>query len=265
MTQETWKDAGPDRPEFSAPEDTPAEVPFSDGAGTDAIVIDLRSGEPIIDARTFIPIAGGILEAPRWERTVKRTLDILGASLALVLLLPLILVASLAVAFTSPGPILFAQTRVGLGGKPFRMLKFRSMCRDAEARRDALQSLNYHTNGPIFKMTDDPRITSVGKVLRHLSIDEVPQLLNVLGGSMSLVGPRPPLPAEAASYDAWEAQRLAVKPGITCIWQVSGRSTLDFETWVKMDLEYIETWSLWLDVKLLARTIPAVLSTRGAY
>jgi lipopolysaccharide/colanic/teichoic acid biosynthesis glycosyltransferase len=144
------------------------------------------------------------------------------------------------------------------------MLKFRSMVQDAEAQRDALQSLNDHVSGPIFKIRDDPRITPVGRVMRLLSIDELPQLLNVLGGSMSLVGPRPPLPVEVQTYDDWEAQRLLAKPGITCIWQVSGRSELDFESWVRLDLEYMETWSLWLDLRLLARTIPAVVSRRGA-
>jgi lipopolysaccharide/colanic/teichoic acid biosynthesis glycosyltransferase len=119
-------------------------------------------------------------------------------------------------------------------------------------------------SGPIFKIREDPRITPVGRVMRLLSIDELPQLLNVLGGSMSLVGPRPPLPIEVRTYDDWETQRLLAKPGITCIWQVSGRSELDFETWVRLDLEYLETWSLWLDFRLLARTIPAVVSRRGA-
>ena len=264
MTQRIKEPAASDLPEFAASQDALEAIPSGGGPGTNAIVIDLRSGEPTVDDRTFISLAGGVLEAPRWARAAKRTLDIIGASLALIVLLPLMLLAALAVAFDSPGPVLFVQERVGLRGKPFRMLKFRSMSWDAEAQRDALQCLNEHEAGPIFKIRDDPRITAVGRTLRRFSIDEMPQLLNVLGGSMSLVGPRPPLPVEVQTYDAWEAQRLLTKPGITCIWQVSGRSELDFETWVRLDLEYIETWSLWLDLKLLGRTIPAVISARGA-
>jgi exopolysaccharide biosynthesis polyprenyl glycosylphosphotransferase len=261
MTQEV-KRSGYDRPSFS--EEVAAQVAFGGDAVADRIVIDLRSGEPIVDSLVFTPVAGGLLAAPAWARTAKRALDIVGASIALIVLLPLMLLTALAVALTSPGPVLFVQERVGRGGRPFRMLKFRSMIQDAEAQRDALLTLNEHASGPIFKIRDDPRITPVGRLMRLLSIDELPQFLNVLGGSMSLVGPRPPLPVEVRTYDDWEAQRLLVTPGITCLWQVSGRSELDFATWVKLDLDYIETWSLWMDLKVLARTIPAVLSRRGA-
>ena len=165
---------------------------------------------------------------------------------------------------TSPGPPIFRQTRVGIDGRRFSFYKFRSMRVTAEQERDQLVDLN-ERGGPIFKIKDDPRITKVGWLTRRSSIDELPQLWNVLRGDMSLVGPRPPLPAEVEQYSAWEDQRLRVKPGITCIWQVSGRSDLDFETWVAMDIEYIERWRLWLDIVLLAKTIPAVLSGRGAY
>ncbi|MFN2557371.1 MAG: sugar transferase [Nitriliruptorales bacterium] len=200
----------------------------------------------------------------RWKLGVKRAIDIVGSLLLLILFAPVLLIASLAIISTSPGHVLFVQERLGRDGRPFRMFKFRSMYRDAEARRAELADLNECT-GPIFKVRNDPRITPVGRVLRKLSLDEMPQLLNVLRGDMSLVGPRPPLPDEYAVYGPRERGRLAVKPGLTCTWQVSGRSDLDFDTWMEMDLSYIRDWSLWLDVKLLLLTIPAVLSGRGAY
>ena len=231
----------------------------------DAIVIDLRSGEPIVEFHSFIPDSRGLLAAPGWAKALKRVVDVAGATVALLFLSPILLVTALAVAVTSSGPVLFAQERVGANGKNFKMLKFRSMYRDAEERREQLESLNAHKNGPVFKIHNDPRITPVGRIIRKLSIDELPQLLNVLGGTMSLVGPRPPLPREVSTYTAWHSQRLLVKPGITCIWQVSGRSGIDFDTWVEMDLDYIENWSLRLDLLLMARTIPAVLTMRGAY
>ena len=264
MTQETTTPVGADQRGSGASRSAVVRVPFSGENAGDRIVIDLRSDAPIVDRRVFTPIGGGLLAAPVWARAAKRSLDIVGASIALVVLSPLMLLTAVAVAFTSRGPIFFVQERVGQEGKPFRMLKFRSMVVDAEAQRHALQGLNLHASGPIFKIRDDPRITPIGKVLRLLSVDELPQLLNVLVGAMSLVGPRPPLPDEVRTYKDWEAQRLLAKPGITCLWQVSGRSELDFGTWVRLDLEYIESWSLWLDIKLLARTIPAVVSRRGA-
>lgn len=161
------------------------------------------------------------------------------------------------------GPVLFAQRRVGRFGHEFTMYKFRSMRQHAEAERAGLEAEN-EMDGPVFKIRHDPRITRVGRWLRRSSIDELPQLVNVLFGEMSLVGPRPPLPDEVARYQPWQRRRLSMKPGLTCIWQVSGRSRLDFETWMRLDLEYIDNWSLALDVKLLARTIPAVLSGDGA-
>lgn len=243
----------------------PVVEPPDDPGDTSGLVIDLRSGEPIIQLDGFTPVSGGLLEAPRWAQTAKRAVDILGAVVALIVLSPVLLLTSLAVVATSRGPVFFAQERVGVNGESFKMLKFRSMYRDAEARREQLASMNVHATGPIFKIPNDPRITPVGRLIRRLSIDELPQLFNVLGGSMTLVGPRPPLPAEVRTYNQWQAQRLLVRPGITCIWQVSGRSQIDFDTWVEMDLEYIESWSLGLDLVLMARTIPAVLSMRGAY
>ena len=208
---------------------------------------------------------------------MKRIIDADRRSLLLILLSPVLLVTAGAIALTSPGPILFAHDRVGYMGRRFRFLKFRSMARDAESLKAGVQGRNEYLSGPVFKIKDDPRMTSVGRVIRRLSIDELPQLWNVLRGDMSLVGPRP-LPYEDVvaqipaayledpnMYHSRDLQRLTAKPGITCIWQVSGRSELDYDTWVDMDIEYIETWTLWLDLKLLARTIPAVLSRRGAY
>jgi lipopolysaccharide/colanic/teichoic acid biosynthesis glycosyltransferase len=206
----------------------------------------------------------GLLRAG-WARLgVKRAIDIFGSFLMLVILLPVMLVSAVLVASTSRGGAFFVQERVGKGGARFRMLKFRSMRRGAPEARADLLDLNEAT-GPVFKVRDDPRLTAVGRLIRRLSIDELPQLVNVLLGHMSLVGPRPPLAEEVETYDVLALQRLSVKPGITCIWQVSGRSDLDFDTWLEMDLRYIREWSLGLDVKLLLATVPAVLTGRGAY
>jgi len=162
------------------------------------------------------------------------------------------------------GPVFFTQKRVGRFGQLFKMYKFRSMCPDAEARLAALLAKNQHDEGVTFKLKDDPRLTWVGKWLRRLSLDELPQFLNVLIGDMAVVGPRPPVPREVALYSLADRRRLAVKPGITCIWQVSGRSEIDFSGQVKLDVEYIETRNFWVDVQILARTVPAVLSGHGA-
>jgi exopolysaccharide biosynthesis polyprenyl glycosylphosphotransferase len=194
---------------------------------------------------------------------VKRVIDVTGALLALLIAAPVLLIVAIAVKLEDGGPVFFVQQRSGLFGTPFPMLKFRSMCVDAEARRAALEARN-EAEGPVFKIEDDPRITRVGRFIRRTSLDEFPQFWNVLRGDMSLVGPRPPLPSEVALYERWQMRRLSMKPGITCIWQVSGRSNLDFETWMRLDLLYIDTWSLFLDVKLLLRTIPAVVSGNGA-
>jgi lipopolysaccharide/colanic/teichoic acid biosynthesis glycosyltransferase len=165
----------------------------------------------------------------------------------------------------SPGPVLFRQQRIGLGGRPFMMLKFRSMYIDAEARRDAMMEKNEMQGGVLFKIKEDPRVTRVGRFIRKASIDELPQLWNVFRGDMSLVGPRPPLPSEVADYGLADRRRLHVKPGITCIWQVSGRSDIPFERQVELDLDYIYSQSLKTDIKLLLRTVPAVILGRGAY
>ncbi|MGW6564855.1 sugar transferase [Streptomyces sp. NPDC054975] len=206
----------------------------------------------------------GLLSASSRQLIEKRVLDVVLALLALILLSPILLVAACAVKLSSPGPVSYPQERVGRDGKHFRMFKFRSMCVDAERQRSAYLDLNEST-GPLFKIRRDPRITPVGRVLRKWSIDELPQLLNVIHGEMSLVGPRPPLPEECAHYGPREWQRLLVKPGITCIWQVSGRSDVEFAEQVRMDLDYIDNWNLLLDLTLLVRTVPAVLQHRGAY
>lgn len=231
------------------------------------VVLDLTDEiEPPIqvDLRHYLGVDAGLLAANKFNLLAKRAVDILVSIIGLILLSPLLLVIAIAVTFTSPGPLIFKQPRVGLGGRTFDFYKFRSMRNSAEEERQQLNDLNEAT-GPIFKVKDDPRITVVGRFIRRSSIDELPQLWNVLRGEMSLVGPRPPLPDEVREYSDWERQRLLVKPGITCIWQVSGRSNLDFNTWVTMDIEYIEEWRPWLDITLLAKTIPAVLSGRGAY
>ena len=194
---------------------------------------------------------------------LKRMMDLFGAAAALVALVPVFVLTAIAIKLEDGGPVLFAQQRCGHFGRTFPMYKFRSMVVDAEAKKAALQQQN-EMSGPVFKMTRDPRVTRVGAFIRKTSIDELPQFWNVFRGEMSLVGPRPPIPSEVARYERWQMRRLSMKPGLTCIWQVSGRNHVDFETWMKLDLEYIDNWSLFLDVKLLARTVPAVLLGSGA-
>lgn len=195
----------------------------------------------------------------------KRALDVIGSAAALVMLSPLLLVIAVLIKLEDRGPIMFPQVRVGRYGREFRMFKFRSMRVDAEARLKELLARNQHAKGITFKLKDDPRITSVGKWLRKFSFDELPQFYNVLRGDMSLVGPRPPVPREVALYSLADRRRLAVKPGITCIWQISGRAEIDFPGQVQLDVRYIESSSLLQDVKILLKTIPAVLSGTGAY
>ncbi|MFO0633941.1 MAG: sugar transferase [Nannocystaceae bacterium] len=194
---------------------------------------------------------------------VKRILDIIGSAIGLLLASPIMIATVIAIRVTSEGPILFRQVRAGRNGRKFTMLKFRSMVVDAEALRAKLQHLN-EMDGPVFKIKHDPRITSVGRFIRKTSIDELPQLLNVLMGDMSLVGPRPALPSEVEQYQPWQRRRLSVKPGLTGLWQVSGRNQVDFEEWMQLDLRYIDTWSLWLDIKIILKTVPTVLFHKGA-
>jgi lipopolysaccharide/colanic/teichoic acid biosynthesis glycosyltransferase len=194
----------------------------------------------------------------------KRILDVTVALAALALALPLLLIISLWIKLEDGSPVFFAQTRVGKDGREFKMFKIRSMCVGAEQRLPDLLGKNKHQDGVTFKIEDDPRITHAGKWLRKFSFDELPQLYNVLIGDMSLVGPRPPLPREVAKYSPADRRRLAVKPGITCIWQISGRANIDFSAQVQLDVDYIEKQDLWTDLLLLTRTIPAVLSGKGA-
>lgn len=200
----------------------------------------------------------------RPARFVKRMLDVVGSAAGLIALSPVLLILGLAVKLSSRGPVLFAQERCGLGGKPFRFYKFRTMVEDAEERKGELEHLN-EMRGPIFKIRRDPRITGLGRVLRKLSLDELPQLWNVLRGDMSLVGPRPPTPDEVVRYTVRQVQRLSVMPGITGLWQVSGRNEIaDFERWIDLDLEYAATGSLWLDLRILMKTVVVVVLLRGA-
>ena len=197
--------------------------------------------------------------------TVKRILDVVVALAALAILGPVLGVAALLIKLTDGGPVLFRQRRVGKGGEEFDCYKLRSMVTNADALKAKLAAQSHHADPRTFKMRRDPRVTWIGRILRKTSLDEMPQLFNVLKGDMTLVGPRPALPGEVAQYTAEERRRLAVTPGITCLWQVSGRGDLPFDRQVALDIEYIQRRDLWLDLKLMALTIPAVVSGRGAY
>ncbi|MGF1511595.1 MAG: sugar transferase [Myxococcota bacterium] len=201
----------------------------------------------------------------RLAETLKRYLDITGSATALLIFSPVFAGTALLIKIEDGGPIFFRQKRVGKGGRMFDMFKFRSMVVNAEALKKELEELNQHQEGVTFKMKDDPRITRVGRVIRKFSIDEFPQFFNVLLGDMSLVGPRPAVLREVEKYRAVHLRRLMVKPGITCLWQVGGRSEIDFEGQVRLDLEYIASESLLTDIKLLLKTVPAVLKGEGAY
>jgi exopolysaccharide biosynthesis polyprenyl glycosylphosphotransferase len=194
----------------------------------------------------------------------KRAFDVVLSAASLVLLTPVLFAIAAAIRITSPGEVLFRQTRCGLGGRKFTLYKFRSMVNNAEQLRAELHQLN-ELEGPVFKMSDDPRITPVGRILRRFSLDELPQMWNILRGDMSFVGPRPAIPDEVEKYEAWQRRRLRMRPGLTCIWVIEGRSHVKFHRWIQLDLAYIDNWSLWLDAKIFFRTIPIVISGRGAY
>jgi len=193
----------------------------------------------------------------------KRAIDLVGACVGVLVFLPTMAIVAALIKFTSRGPVFFRQKRGGLGGKPFTLYKFRSMVVDADKRKAELMKFN-ERGGPVFKMTNDPRVTPVGRFIRQWSLDELPQFFNVFVGDMSLVGPRPPTLDEVEKYSAWQDERLHVKPGITCLWQVTARHDSNFEKWVRLDIEYVRRRSFMLDMKILARTVPAVLSRRGA-
>ena len=195
---------------------------------------------------------------------LKRLIDIVGSGLGILILIPVFLIIGILIKLEDPkGSVFFSQKRNGLNGKEFNMYKFRSMVHNAEDLLESLMSKN-EMDGPVFKINDDPRITKVGKVIRRTSIDELPQLFNVLKGDMSLVGPRPPIPHEVDQYNSYQMQRLAVKPGLTCIWQVSGRNNIGFDEWVEMDIEYIKTRNLWLDIKLIFKTVGVLFGDDNA-
>ena len=187
----------------------------------------------------------------------KRIFDVALSFAALIAFSPVLLCIATMIRMTSPGPVLFRQTRCGLGGRRFKLYKFRSMINNAEQLNEL--------DGPVFKISDDPRITTVGRWLRRFSLDELPQLWNILRGDMSFVGPRPAVPEEVEQYEDWQRRRLRMRPGLTCTWVLEGRNHVDFNRWMQLDLTYIDNWSLWLDFKIFLRTIPIVLSGRGAY
>ena len=193
----------------------------------------------------------------------KRIIDIIGAGLGLILLSPIIAIVACAVKVTSKGPIFFSQKRVGKNGELFEMYKFRSMVVNAEELKENLEDQN-EMSGPMFKIKDDPRVTKVGKFIRKTSIHELPQLWNILKGDMSLVGPRPSLPKEVEQFDNWMFKRLSVRPGLTCYWQVSGRNNIDFEDWMKLDVKYVEERNIWIDIKLIFKTVLVLFGDKNA-
>ncbi len=197
------------------------------------------------------------------QMALKRLFDIVSSACALWVLLPMFGLVAMIIKATSRGSVFFKQQRVGVHGKPFNMLKFRSMVTNAEELKAKLEKMN-EMSGPVFKMKNDPRVTAIGRFIRKYSIDELPQLINVLRGDMSIVGPRPPVPPEVAKYEAWQRRRLSVRPGLTCIWQVSGRNQISFEQWMYLDMQYIDHWSLKNDINLILKTVPVVLTGRGA-
>jgi exopolysaccharide biosynthesis polyprenyl glycosylphosphotransferase len=226
---------------------------------------------PTLATQVAIQSVGGLmaltvnaLRLTRTQAIAKRAFDVALSTIGLLVLAPVFLVIALAIKLTSPGPVFFRQQRVGLQRRPFTLLKFRTMVADAELLLADLLTRN-EADGPLFKLRHDPRITRVGCWLRRYSLDELPQLWNVLCGEMSLVGPRPPLPSEVAAYEDWQLDRLEVRPGLTGLWQISGRSDLSFDEYVRLDLFYIENWSLAYDLFMVIKTIPMLLKAKGAY
>ncbi len=211
-------------------------------------------GIPLLGFKTTI--------GEEWQLLLKRLFDIMLSVVGIIAAFPIFAALAIAIKWFYGNPVIFKQSRSGLNGRQFIMYKFRTMVNGAEKKKDALHSFN-EMDGPVFKMRNDPRVTGFGKFLRRSSLDELPQLFNVLKGDMSIVGPRPPIPAEVSKYEVWQRRRLSMKPGLTCFWQANGRNSVDFEKWMRMDLEYIDNWSLGLDFKILLKTVPAVLFSAG--
>ncbi len=228
---------------------------------TDLFDLEIATRVPkTLEGMTYLTFETRLLK--EGELVAKRVFDVIVSSLALLVSAPILLLTSLAVKFSSKGPVFFKQIRVGKNGRHFTLYKFRTMVADAEVKLNELKAFN-EMSGPVFKMTRDPRITPVGKFLRRTSLDEFPQFWNVFRGDMSIVGPRPPLPLEVEEYEPWQRRRLSMKPGITCIWQVSGRNSIGFEEWMGLDLRYIDRWSIWLDFKILFQTVHSVFAASG--
>jgi exopolysaccharide biosynthesis polyprenyl glycosylphosphotransferase len=202
--------------------------------------------------------------AKEWQLYVKRAMDVVLSGLGIIILSPFLLIVAVLIKLTSSGPVLFKQHRLGLNGRKFVLHKFRTMYKGAQEILSKVENLN-EMDGPDFKKKKIHWITPVGRLIRKFSIDEFPQLFNVFVGHMSLIGPRPTVPDEVSLYRSWQRRRFSMKPGITCLWQVNGRNKIDFEEWMKLDLEYLDNWSLWLDFKILIKTIPVVLFGIGAY
>ncbi len=218
-------------------------------------------GTTLLVAPRAIPLPRRV---PASWAAAKRCIDVAGALLGLVLAAPFIALSAIAIMFVSPGSPFFAQERVGQDGRRFRLYKLRTMVDGAHLHHERLQPLS-EVSGPVFKMRNDPRLHALGGLLRRTSVDELPNFVNVLRGEMSLVGPRPPLPCEVEHYDRFALRRLSVKPGLTCLWQISGRSNVDFETWMELDNQYVDTWTPWGDVAIILRTVPAVIRGEGAH
>jgi lipopolysaccharide/colanic/teichoic acid biosynthesis glycosyltransferase len=228
--------------------------------------LEKGSQQPLIEAISRTNDAGTSFELQnsRFYEVSKRMFDLILGIMAMILLIPIFPIIAIMIKLDSPGPVFYRQQRVGKGGKLFIFYKFRSMVKGADEERERVQDLN-EQDGPIFKIKADPRITAVGGFLRRSSLDEIPQIINVVIGNMSIVGPRPPLPSEVAGYQSWHRRRLEVKPGITCLWQISGRSHIGFNEWMRLDLEYLKNRSFWTDLLIFLKTLPAVIARKGAY
>lgn len=203
-------------------------------------------------------------DVPRWWWAAKRVIDVTVAATVLVASLPVMAVAAIGIAIVSPGSPIFRQTRVGKNGEEFKLYKFRTMERGAHLLHEKMKPLS-EVDGPVFKLRNDPRLHALGAILRRTSIDELPNFINVLRGEMSVVGPRPPLPSEVEHYDPYALRRLTVKPGVTCLWQINGRSTVSFEHWMALDNDYIDNWTPVTDLSIIAKTVPAVIRGIGAH